>query len=46
LLDVILNRKDSPDQRRSLDAHMLRLQRRYEEFIRLAEPEAEDDASE
>lgn len=45
LLDVILNRKDSPDQRRSLDAHMLRLQRRYEEFIRLAEPEADEDAT-
>jgi hypothetical protein len=46
LLDVILNRKDSSDQRRSLDAHMLRLKQRYEEFIRFAEPESDDDTAE
>jgi hypothetical protein len=46
LLDVILSRKDSRDQRRSLAAHMMRLQRRYEEFIRLAEPEPDDEPSE
>jgi hypothetical protein len=39
LLDVILNRKDSPDQRRSLHAHMLRLQKRYEEFVNFAVPD-------
>jgi hypothetical protein len=44
LLDIILNRKDSPDQRRSLEAHMRRLQRRYQEFIGAAPPE-EDEAS-
>jgi hypothetical protein len=37
LLDIILNRKDSADQRRSLEAHFKRLQQqRYPEFNQLA----------
>ena len=44
LLDVILNRKDSADQRRSLHAHMQRLQSRYDEFINFAVPD--DDSGE
>jgi hypothetical protein len=36
LLDIILNRKDSKDQRRSLEAHFKRLQQRYTEFYQVA----------
>lgn len=36
LLDIILNRKDTADQRRSLESHFKRLQQRYHEFNQLA----------
>ncbi len=44
LLDVILNVKDSVDQRRSLAAHITRLQKRFAEFSGAVQPEAEDDS--
>ncbi len=36
LLDIILNRKDSTDQRRSLEAHFKRLQQRHADFHQLS----------
>lgn len=42
LLDVILNVKDSVDQRRSLSAHIKRSQQRFAEFARISPPEDED----
>lgn len=46
LLDVMLNVKDTADQRRSLAAHIRRLQRRFEEFTAASAPEADEDLGE
>lgn len=43
LLDVIVTRKDSTDQRRSLASHLVRLQQRFDEFTCAAAPEQEAD---
>lgn len=43
LLDVIINVKDSQDQRRALEALMHRLQLRFQEFISAAAPEPDED---
>jgi len=42
LLDVIINVKDTLDQRRSLEAHIRRLQLRFQEFISAAPPEPDE----
>lgn len=43
LLAVLLDRKDSTDQRRSLQAHIRRLQARYDEFVRNRDVAADPD---
>jgi hypothetical protein len=43
LLDVIINVKDTEDQRRSLEAHIRRLQQRFQEFVSAAPPEPDED---
>ena len=46
LLDVIINVKDTKDQRRSLDMHIRRLQVRFAEFTQRETPPDDDDPEE
>lgn len=43
LLDVVVTRKDTADQRRALQAHLNRLTRRFEEFKAAATPQPDED---
>ena len=43
LLDVVVTRKDTADQRRALQAHLDRLTRRFEEFKAAAMPQPDED---
>lgn len=44
LLDVVVTRKDTPQQRRSLEGHLQRLKQRYADFTTSATPELDDEA--